>query len=518
MELRLDGQPLKLFKVSATRDLMDSYSVQIRVSKGKHTLAAAMTNDFTEEEKVKDPKLRNRDLYLGYLEVVGPLDVDTSTLPEAQRQLVASHPGLVADQQRTVRQAARENLQSLVRRAFRRPASDEELDRYAGLAELAVNQGESFERGMQLALTGVLVSPHFLFRVELDPKPHDPRARHNLADYELASRLSYFLWSSMPDDELFALAERGELNRDEVLGLQVRRMLKDPKAWALVENFGGQWLNLRMLDEITPDPKQFPTFDAQLRGDMRRETELFFEAVMREDRSILDFLDGKFTFVNERLAKHYGIEGIAGDKFQRVSLRERRLGVLTQASVLTLTSNPTRTSPVKRGKWIMENILGTPPPDPPPDVPQLEATQKAAPNASLRQQLELHRKDPNCAACHKQMDALGFGLENFDAIGRWRDKDGPFAIDSAGVLPSGDEFRGPESLAAVLKKRKAEFSRALSEKMLTYALGRGLQFYDRCAIDKIVEILEKDDRFSALATAIVASEPFRMRRGEKGTP
>ncbi len=248
---------------------------------------------------------------------------------------------------------------------------------------------------------------------------------------------------------------------------------------------------------------------------MRRETELFFAAVMREDRSILDFLDGDFTFVNERLARHYGLDGVDGDEFRSVSLAGTpRAGVLTQASILTLTSNPTRTSPVKRGKWILENILGTPPPDPPPDVPDLEATQKARPNASLREQLEMHRQDPGCASCHRQMDPLGFGFENFDAIGRWRDKDGKLRIDPSGELPGGEKFQGPPDLVRILKRRKADFSRSLAGKMLTYALGRGLLPADRCAVDTIVKRLAEDDRFSTLVSEIVLSDPFRKRRGE----
>jgi hypothetical protein len=268
---------------------------------------------------------------------------------------------------------------------------------------------------------------------------------------------------------------------------------------------------------LSTNSKLFPTFSRRLKEDMRRETELFFAAILREDRSILDFLDADFTFVNERLAEHYGIAGIEGDEFQRVELTDsNRRGVLTQASILTLTSNPTRTSPVKRGKWIMENILGTPPPEPPPNVPELDAIQKAAPDATLREQMELHRSDPGCASCHRQMDALGFGFENFDAIGRWRDKEGTLAIDPSGTLPNGDTFQGPADLVKILAKRKADFGRSLSSKLMIYALGRGLQPYDQCAIDEIVSRLEPDDRFSSLIMGIVHSEPFRKRRGEEG--
>jgi PAS domain-containing protein len=380
-----------------------------------------------------------------------------------------------------------------------------------------VKDGDSFEQAMQVALTAVLVSPQFLFRVEQDPPPakNGTPAIRELDEFELASRLSYFLWSSMPDDELFASAAAGKL-RDEVhREQQIRRMLADPKSDALVQNFALQWLNLRMLDGVTPDPQKFPEFSPELKADMRRETELFVQAILREDRSLLDFLDGRFTFVNERLAKHYGLKDVRGDEFRRVDFSDnRRGGIVTQASVLTLTSNPARTSPVKRGKWILENLLGSPPPDPPPDVPELEATQKAKPGLSLRQQLEIHRTNAVCASCHKTMDQLGFGLENFDAIGRWRDKDGGKAIDSSGELPGGDKFAGPSELAGVLKARRDEFVRCLAERMLTFSLGRGLVSQDRCAIDTIVEGVEKGDyRFSALVVEIANSEPFRKRSG-----
>lgn len=497
MEVRLDGEELKTFDVKAPRDAMQSYELKRTLGGGKHTLSAAFVNDFYDDATKAD-----RNLYLEYIELVGPLDVLAKELPWAHREYVVS-------------QTASECLQPLMTRAFRRPVTKEEVSRFARLVQYAVDQGERYERGLQVALSAVLVSPHFLFRVERDPDPNDPKGEHELSEYELASRLSYFLWSSMPDKELFELAAAGRLNEESTLRKQVARMLKDQKAWALTENFGGQWLNLRNLEEVTPDPKQFPDFGEHLRDDMRRETELFFNAVMREDRSIMDFLDGDFTFVNPRLARHYGLPNVEGDEFRKVSLDgQPRAGVLMQASILTLTSNPTRTSPVKRGKWIMENILGTPPPDPPADVPELEATQKARPNASLREQMELHRKDPGCATCHRQMDALGFGFENFDFVGRWRDKDGQLKIDPSGELPGGQTFQGPLDLVKILKRRKPDFCRSLAGKMLTYGLGRGLLPSDRCAVDMIVKKLAEDDRFSSLVSEIVLSEPFRKRRGE----
>jgi hypothetical protein len=512
MQLELDGEKLEIFDITATPESMGNYEVKRRVAGGKRPVRAEFINDFYDP-KNKDPKRRDRNLYVASIEVVGPLDVLDSELPESHRRIVTARPG----KKRSVLQAAAFCLKPVVEHAFRRPAGKGEVERYARLVETVVNEGESFERGLQVALTGVLVSPHFLFRVEQDPDPSDPRKAHELGQFELATRLSYFLWSTMPDDELFKLARQGKLDDDRLLRRQLERMLKDPKSQALVENFGGQWLNLRILDDLNMSNKEFPTFNRRMKYDMRRETELFFAAIMREDRSIMDFIDGDFTFVNERLAEHYGLKGIEGDEFRRIEWNNRpRRGVLTQASILTLTSNPTRTSPVKRGKWIMENILGTPPPDPPPNVPELDTVQKAAPNATLREQMVLHRTDPNCATCHRQMDALGFGFENFDAIVRWRDKEGKLAIDPSGVLPGGETFQGPADLVKLLKQRKADFSRSLSSKMMVYALGRGLQPYDQCAIDEIVTNLAKDDRFSNLVWEIVRSEPFRKRRGEGG--
>jgi hypothetical protein len=318
----------------------------------------------------------------------------------------------------------------------------------------------------------------------------------------------------MPDEELTSLAARKQLSSN--LEAQVRRMLKDPKAQALIENFAVQWLQLRNLQTITPDPKLFPTFDDRLRAAMLKETELFFGAIVREDRSILDLIDADFTFVNGRLARHYGIDGVYGDEFRRVSLAGKpRGGLLTQASILTVTSNPTRTSPVKRGKWVLEQILGTPPPPPPPNVPELATDEKAQLKGSLRQRMEQHRVNPNCAVCHTNMDALGFAFENFDAVGAFRTKDGTFPIDPSGTLPDGKSFQGPAELKTILKGKKELFSRCLTEKMLTYALGRGVESYDRPTVEAITAALAKNGyRFSSLVLEIVKSEPFRLRRGK----
>jgi hypothetical protein len=514
LDVRLDGKSLKVFDVNATRGA-DKYEISTRAKGGKHRISAHFLNDFYDPDE-SNPDRRDRNLRIDAFELDGPLDIRAEDYPEFHRKLIHVRPGDKLD----VGAAARQNLRPLMNRAFRRPATDEELSQYSGLVEQAVAGGDSFEQGMQVAVTAVLVSPPFLFRIEQDPGPQDPGGIRELNDYELASRLSYFLWSSMPDDELFAAATAGKLRDPKVREEQVRRMLADPKSFALVENFVAQWLNLRLLDAASPDPERFSQYSPELKADMRRETELFAEAIIREDRSILDFLGGRFTFVNGRLARHYGLEGIRGDDFRRVDFTDdRRVGVLTQASILTFTSNPGRTSPVKRGKWIMENLLGTPPPDPPPNVPELEATAKSKPNLSLREQLAEHRSNAVCASCHKTMDQLGFGLEHFDAIGQWRDKDGPHAVDASGELPSGERFAGALELSGVLRSSKTQFAKCLTEKMLTFALGRALINADRCTVDSVVASLDaKDYRFSALVVEIVNSEPFRKRRGEGALP
>lgn len=505
MELRLDGQKIKVFDVNASQ-MRGRYEIKWNVPAGVHHVSGHFLNDF-EDPTAEDPRRRDRNLVIDSIEVDGPLDPRPEEYPDLHRKLIRFRPA----GGRLALDAAKANLEPFIYRAFRRPPTAAEMSSYAALVDNAVKQGDSFEQAMQIAVTAVLVSPHFLFRVEGGDKSASPGLVRPVGDFELASRLSYFLWSSTPDEELLALAAKNKLHEDGVVQTQIRRMLADAKTQALVDNFVTQWLNLRLLDGVAPDPQVFPQFDAELKAAMRRETELFAAAIIREDRSVLDFLSGRFSYVNERLAQHYGIDGIQGSDFQRVSFADNRhTGVLTQASILTLTSNPARTSPVKRGKWMLENILGSPPPDPPPDAPDLDAVQKAKPNATLRQQLTIHRENPVCASCHKVMDQLGFGLENFDAIGRWRDKDGTFPINASGELPGGAKFNGPLALAKVLDKRRSEFVRCLAEKMLTFAIGRELAVQDRCTVDKIVEQVEdKEFRFSALVNAIVTSDPFR---------
>ena len=499
MELRLDGKTTKTFIVAGRKPTLHQTTLPLK--KGEHRIAVAFTNDFYKEG------VGDRNLHVAHVEIVQPLN---------REQLGGFILDWPDESGLSIRESARKSLQPFLRRAFRRLPTDEEVQKYAGMVEMVVTDGEPFEFGMQLTVQAVLVSPSFLFRIESDENPDDPMAERGVSDFELASRLSYFLWSSTPDDELLALAERGELRRPEILREQTQRLLADDKARAIVDNFAEQWLNLRSLDELSPDPQVFPDWDDDLRAAMKHESLAVFESIMRDNRSVLDFLDADFSFVNERLAKHYGIADIKGDEFQRITLNpQQRLGVLTHASILTLTSNPNRTSPVKRGKWIMENILGKEPPPAPPGAPALEETQKAKPDASLREQLEQHRADPGCAVCHRTMDDIGFGLENFDAIGRWRDNDNGRPIDAGGELEAGLSFSGPVELVTILKTRSTDFARVFSERMLTYALGRGLEYYDRCAVDYILKRLQQNDyRFAELILAVVESEPFLKRRGD----
>jgi len=423
-----------------------------------------------------------------------------------------------ANQPGARRGVLRQNLEYFAKRAWRRPVTQTELNKLLSLVELARTNGDDPETGIKLALQAVLVSPHFLFRVEQDPEPGQ-RIRA-LNDFEVATRLSYFLWSTMPDDELWTLAEKGKLLEQDVLEKQVRRMLQSARIRALAENFASQWLQVRNLASASPDPTQFPGFDDELRRAMYMEAVLFFETIAREDRSIADFLQADYTFVNERLAQHYGIPGVQGPEFRRVELRNgTRGGVVTLAGVLTVTSNPTRTSPVKRGKWVLENILGMPPPPPAPDAGELSEDPKVVESAPLRVRLEQHRRNASCAVCHQRMDPLGLALENYDAIGAWRERDGKFPVDASAELPDGTRFNGPQQLKEVLKTRIQDFRRCLTEKMLTYALGRGLEYYDKCTVDDIVKALaQKGDKFSVLVLGIVKSDPFLKRRGKEERP
>ena len=514
----LDGQQVKTFDVAADKYEQGTHDFRLEVPAGEHRLSAEFLSQRLEGipriEDPKDPYKGERKLFVDNFIILGPRNVKPPVLTESHKRIMICGEAEGSYQP----ECAREILSKLARRAYRRPLRDGEVDSLLGLVKLADKEGDTFAQGIQLALKAILVSPHFLFRIERDPDLDNPDARHEIRQHELATRLSYFLWSSMPDEELFQAAEEGTLRDPRKLESQIRRMLEDPKSYALVENFAGQWSQLRNLESISPDPDRFPEFDEELRTAMRRETELFFESIMREDRSIVDFLDARFTFLNERLARHYGIEGVKGDEFRRIALEdERRGGVLTQASVLTVSSYPTRTSPVIRGKWLLENIFGAPPPDPPPGGPPLDEA-KVGLNGTLREQLEQHRANPTCAVCHAKIDPLGFGFENYDAIGAWRTHYGKFPIDASGTLPGGESFSGPSELRAILTAKKRDFARCLTEKMLTYALGRGLEGYDKPTVEAIVRRLEADEfRFSRLVVEIANSMPFRMRRGERGT-
>ncbi|MFL2871023.1 MAG: DUF1592 domain-containing protein [Pirellulaceae bacterium] len=509
--LYADGKKLKEYPVVNEPANLKPVIHSIKLEPGKHAFQVRFEKDFYDPKNA-DPKKRDRNLYVGDMFIEGPIDLDRDQLPNVHKRFVTAYPS----EDTSVKAAATQVLQPFISRAFRRLVTAEQIAPYASLVELAVSRGERYEQGLQVALTAVLVSPQFLFRIEGSAEPDNPNKVVEVNHYQLASRLSYFIWSSTPDDELLALAYDGRLSKPEVLSGQVKRMLADPRSQGLVDGFASQWLNLRNLEDITPDPKVFPDFNDDLKVLMQRETELFFKTVVDDDLPVTTFLTGKFTWVNEKLASHYGIDGISGEVFQRVSLEDtQRAGVITQGSVLTLTSNPNRTSPVKRGKWIMENILGTAPPDPPADVPEIEAAKKSLPDASFREQLELHRESAVCASCHRTMDPLGFGFENFDAIGRWRAKDGEFDIDASGKLPEGGDFAGPMELIEILEKQKGQFADSLARKMLVFALGRGLEYYDDCVINEITAEMQKQDyRFSSLVLGIVTSDAFLHRRGE----
>jgi mono/diheme cytochrome c family protein len=447
--------------------------------------------------------------FIMYLDVVGPYRQPKGPSKESLQKIYGDHR---FDGPRDVA-GARKILAKLARRAYRRLVTDEEVEDLVRFVAMVQKDSGSFEEGLCLAIQRMLVSPHFLFRVEKD------HPDGGISDHELAARLSYFLWSSMPDEELLRCADEQKLHQPEVLETQVRRMLKDAKASALVENFGGQWLRTQALEAHLPDRTKFTEFTDYTRMSMKKETELFFELILRTDRPILDFIDADYTFLNQRLAEFYGIGGVKGHEFRKVDLTgTQRGGVLTHASVLTVSSYPNRTSPVLRGKWILENILNAPPPPPPPDVPSLDenAVGKAV---SLREQLEKHRANATCASCHARMDPLGFAFEHFDAIGRWREKDGSFAIETSGTLPDGRSFKNHAELRALLKSDASAFTECLTAKMLTYALGRGLERRDRETVKAIAKRVSREGyRFSSLVLGIVQSAPFQMQKESRAAP
>ncbi len=548
----IDGKMIQEFEVDATDLEGQVVELRTRVTAGEHLLSETYLKNYhglppsykgpepskrppvalisprgklTEKDietlrkygtKIKTDAIETRvDNRFESLDIGGPFHQVTAASPESLRKIyVCGHAAA-----KHTDACARPILTSFVGRAFRRPVALKEVDQFVRFVTLARKQGDSFEEGIATALQAVLVSPNFLYRMERDQPAPAGSSAAPVGPYELASRLSYFLWSSMPDAELLRAAGRGTLRQPAVLESQVKRMLRDPKSFALVENFAGQWLQFRNIDVVRPDLERFPMFDDGLRYAMRRETELFIENVIRQNGSVLELLDANYTFLNERLARFYGIPGITGPEFRLVDMSktERGGGVLAQASILTVSSYSTRTSPVLRGKWILENLLNAPPPAPPPGVPPLEES-KAGQTATLRQQMEQHRKSPACASCHSRMDPLGFGLENFNAIGVWRTEDGKNALDVSGSLPDGRSFQTPAQLKSLLKvdHDRDAYVRGLTEKLLTYALGRGLERYDRPAVTAIATKLPAQDyKFSQLVLGIVNSLPFQMRQSRQ---
>lgn len=480
--------------------------MKLVLPEGDHVFRAAFLDDefvknLTEKEAYSDKKNK----FINKIQFIGPFPAKVEKA--SRKQILICDPNTGA--------ACVDRIISiLARKAYRRPVTKPEVASLVRFVGVARKEGLNVEQGLQLAIQAMLVSPHFLFRLERDPDPQDPGRVHKISDLELASRLSYFLWSSMPDEELLSLAAAGKLR--PVLDAQVKRMLADPKSAALAENFAGQWLETRNLDSVKPDPVKFPDWGPELRDAMKMETRLFFESMLKENRPLSEFLDAKYTFLNEKLAKHYGIEGVKGPDFRRVDLStNERGGILSHGSVLTVSSYPTRTSPVIRGKYILENILGAPPPPPPPDVPALDE-EKVGSAGSLRQQLEEHRSNAVCASCHSRMDVLGFGLENYDGIGKWRTKDGKFPVDVSGTMPNGKSFSTPAEMRGVLKSDLGEFAQCVTEKMLTYSLGRGLERYDRRTVNLITgKLVASGYQFQTLVHEIVNSLPFQSRRGEK---
>jgi hypothetical protein len=482
--------------------------MRLYLPEGDHTFRAGFVDDeFVKGLSAKDAYNNKTNKFLESITFVGPYP---SKMEKPSRKKI-----LVCDPN-SGSACVEKIIAALARHAYRRPVSKNEVASLVKLVGMAKAEKLTTEQGIQIAIQAMLVSPHFLFRVERDPNPRNPGEVHRISDVELASRVSYFLWSSMPDDELLGLAEAGKLHN--VLDAQVKRMLSDSRSAALADNFAGQWLETRNLDSVKPDPQKFPDWGPELRDAMKTETRMFFESVLRGNQPIAEFLDARYTFLNELLAKHYGITGVTGPEFRRVDLAtDQRGGVLAQASVLTVSSYPTRTSPVIRGKYVLQNILGAAPPPPPPDVPQLDEA-AVGNTGSLRQQLEKHRSNATCASCHSRMDVLGFGLENYDAIGKWRTMDGKFPVDASGTLPGGKSFSSPAEMKVLLSAELSEFSRCLIEKMLTYALGRGLERYDNRTVDGINRNLAASGYgMEKLVHEIVASLPFQSRRGELAT-
>ena len=492
--------------------------VRFTASAGPRLVGVAFVKETSVPEGPLLPRMTQYDLlqYKGgapgvaSISIGGPYNDKGVGETPSRRKIFVCRPNTLQEEE----PCARKILSTLARRAYRRPPTDTDIQTLLGFYKTGVTKG-GFEEGIRRALARILVGPEFLFRMEFDPENVAPDSPYPISDLELASRLSFFLWSSIPDDQLLDLAERGQLKDPVILEQEVRRLLDDRRSKALVSNFGGQWLQLRQLRSVSPDPETFPYFDDNLREAFGQETELFLESLLREDRSVLDLLNADHTFVNERLARHYGIPNIYGSHFRRVKLEQlERRGLLGKGSILTVTSYANRTSPVLRGKWVLDHILGTPPAPPPANIPDLVERDKDGKALSMREAMEQHRANPVCATCHSQMDPLGFALENFDGTGAWRTTDADAPIDPSGVLPDGTSFQGPVGLQKVLLESKsAEFITTVTEKLLTYALGRGVESYDAPAVRSIIrEAAPNDYRWSSLILGIVKSTPFQMRR------
>ena len=497
----------------------DGLEVRFAAKAGSRVLGVSFPREQKELEGILQPRqtgfpLAINELYDGNpavesVEIGGPFKATGPGDSTSRRRILVCQPTAKTPEI----DCARTILSTLARRAYRRPVAQKDLQTLMRFYEEGRREG-SFDKGIQFALERLLVDPDFLFRVERDPPRVAPGTAYVIGDLELASRLSFFLWSSIPDEELLDVAVRGRLKNPAVLEQQVRRMLADGRSRALVDNFAGQWLRLRELQELTPDPEIYPDFDDSLRLALRQETEMFVESQLREDHSVVDLLTANYTFVNEQLARHYGIPNVYGERFRRVHLSgDQRGGLLAQGSVLAVTSYPTRTSPVLRGKFLLETILGTPPPPPPPAVPALPNRGEGGKAASVRERLEQHRKSPTCASCHAQMDPLGFALEHYDGLGAWRDtNEARLPVDASGSLPSGARFEGLPGLRAFLIGRREQFAGTVTEKLLAYALGRAVQHYDQTVIRRVLrDAAPTEYRWSTLILGIVKSAPFQMR-------
>ncbi len=523
VELMLDGERIQAFTAKPPTQGQDhsvvdrEFNVRLRVSAGPHVLAAAFpkqSSTLLETERQPYQAHFNMDRHPRITPAVFSVTVNGPYAVKGPGDTPSRRAIFVCKTEDEA--CAKKILSGLMRRAYRRPSTDADLAIPLKFYREA-RKSEGFESGIEMGLRAVLVSPEFLFRVEQDPASVAPKSVYRITGLELASRLSFFLWSSIPDEELLAAAVRGDLHQPAVLQKQVKRMLADERSKMLVTNFADQWLYLRNLASITPDMRAFPDFDDNLRKAFRKETHLFFESVMREDRSVLDLLRADYSFLNERLAKHYGVPNVYGSRFRKVTFGPEtpRGGLLRQGSILTVTSYATRTSPVIRGKWILDNILGVPPPPPPPNVPALEEAKAALKKMTMRERLSEHRKNPACSGCHKLMDPVGFSLENFDAVGRWRQAEDGTPVDVSGGLPDGAKFVGVAGLEKALLTRPELFATTITEKLLTYSLGRGVEFSDAPAVRQIVRQAQKSDfRFSSFIQGIAGSPSFQLRRAQ----